>query len=141
MLQSGPGVQNEDKENVKRVMSVFGEEDFEILFPSHDRLYNYESFLVAVGLYPMFCGEDDPSIGLTEAEACKRELSTLFAHIIFETNGGRPDHAEYFRQGLRQIKDHHCGKYPKFPPFDGPPECNFHSNGWTARTWTPYEHA
>ena len=65
MLQSGPGVQNEDKENVRRLMDVFGEEDFEHLFPEHDRMYSYEAFVVAAGLYPKFCGEDDPSLGLT----------------------------------------------------------------------------
>ena len=122
-------------------MEVFGEEDFEHLFPLHDKLYSYEAFIVAAGLFPKFCGEDDPSLGLTSAEVCKRELATLFSHVIFETNGGEPDHHEYFRQGLKHIKDHHCGKYPKYPPFDGPPECNFHSHGWSAKTWPPYEHA
>ena len=123
------------------LMEVFGEEDFEHLFPVHDRMYNYEAFVVAAGLYPKFCGEDDPSLGLTAAEVCKRELATIFSHMIFESNGGQPDHHEYFRQGLKHVKDHHCGKYPKFPPFDGPPECNFHSHGWSAKTWPPYEHA
>lgn len=32
-LQTGPGVANEDKYNVRRIMEVFGEEDFEHLFP------------------------------------------------------------------------------------------------------------
>ena len=140
-LQSGGSVGNNDKENVRMIMEVFGEEDFEHLFPLHDRLYTYEAFTVAAGLFPKFCGEDDPSLGLTAAEVCKRELATLFSHVIFETNGGEPDHHEYFRQGLKHIKDHHCGKYPKYPPFDGPPECNFHSHGWSAKTWPPYEHA
>ena len=140
-LQSGSAVENEDKENVRRIMEVFGEEDFEHLFPLHDKLYTYEAFVVAAGLFPKFCGEDDPSLGLTSAEVCKRELATLFSHVIFETNGAEPDHHEYFRQGLKHIKDHHCGKYPKYPPFDGPAECNFHSHGWSAKTWPPYEHA
>ena len=140
-LESGPGVQNEDKYNVRRIMEVFCEEDFEHLFPNHDHLYTYESFVVAAGLYPKFCGESDPSLALSETEACKRELATLFAHIIYESNGGTPDHHEYFRQGLKHVKDHHCGKYPKYPPFDGPPECDFYSHGWTAKTWTPIEHA
>lgn len=39
------------------------------------------------------------------------------------------------------MKDHHCGKYPKFPPFDGPAECDFHSHGWSAKTWPPQDHA
>ena len=96
-LQSGPDVQNEDKENVRMIMEVFGEEDFEHLFPLHDKLYTYEAFTVAAGLFPKFCGETDESLGLTEAEVCKRELATLFSHVIFETNGSEPDHHEYFR--------------------------------------------
>ena len=96
-LQSGPGVQNEDKENVRRIMEVFGEEDFEHLFPLHDKLYTYEAFVVAAGLFPQFCGENDASLGLTDAEVCKRELATIFSHVIFETNGSEPDHHEYFR--------------------------------------------
>ena len=126
---------------MKTIMEVFGEEDYEHLFPLHNKQYTYEAFVTAAGLFPKFCGEGDPSLGLTDAEVCKRELSTLFAHVIFETNGGQPDHHEYFRQGLKNVKDHHCGKYPKYPPFDGPPECNFHSHGWSAATWPPYEHA
>ena len=97
-LQSGPGVQNEDKENVRRIMEVFSEDDFEHLFPQHNRHFTYDSFLVAAGLYPKFCNEDDPSLGLNQADVCKRELATLFAHIIHETNAGEPEHAhEYFR--------------------------------------------
>ena len=123
-------------------MEVFSESDFEHLFPQHSRHFTYDALLVAAGLYPKFCNEDDPSLGLTEADVCKRELATLFAHIIHETNAGEPEHShEYFRQGLRHVKDHHCGKYPKYPPFDGPPECDFHSHGWSAKTWPPQEHA
>lgn len=123
-------------------MEVFSEEDFEHLFPMHDRLYDYDAFIVAAGLYPKFCNESDPSLGLSDGEVCKRELSTLFAHIIYETNAGDPENShETFRQGLKYVKDHHCGKYPKWPPFDGPPECDFHSHGWSAKTWPSQEHA
>lgn len=135
-LQSGPSKGNHDKDNVRRIMEVFSEEDFEHLFPMHDRLYDYDAFVVAAGLYPKFCNESDPSLGLSDSEVCKRELSTLFAHIIYETNAGDPENShETFRQGLKYVKDHHCGKYPKWPPFDGPPECDFHSHGWSAKTW------
>ena len=73
---------------MKTIMEVFGEEDYEHLFPLHNKQYTYEAFVTAAGLFPKFCGEGDPSLGLTDAEVCKRELSTLFAHVIFETNGG-----------------------------------------------------
>ena len=76
---------------------MLGEEDFEHLFPIHDKMYTYEAFVVAAGLYPKFCGEVDPSLELTSAEVCKRELATLFSHMIFETNAAGPDHHEYFR--------------------------------------------
>lgn len=97
-LQSGPGVQNEDKENVRRIMEVFSESDYEHLFPQHNRHFTYDSLLVAAGLYPKFCDESDESLGLTEADVCKRELATLFSHIIHETNAGEPEHShEYYR--------------------------------------------
>ena len=35
-------------------MEVFGEEDFEHLFPLHDKLYTYEAFVVAAGLAPVY---------------------------------------------------------------------------------------
>jgi len=142
MLQSGPGLENEDKENVRRIMDVFREHDWNFLFPMADRLYTYDSFIVAAGLYPKFCGEDDPSLGLTADDVCRRELAMLFAHIIFETNADEPAQGhDYFKQGLHHVKDHHCGKYPKFPPFDGPPECDFHSSGWSGKMWPAQEHA
>ena len=98
MLQSGPGVENEDKENVRRIMDVFREHDWNFLFPMTDRLYTYDSFIVAAGLYPKFCNEDDPSLGLTADDVCRRELATLFAHVIFETNADDPSQGhEYFK--------------------------------------------
>lgn len=51
-LQSGPRVANKEKKNVRMLMEVFGEEDFEHLFPVHDKLYTYEAFIVAAGLFP-----------------------------------------------------------------------------------------
>lgn len=51
-LHSGPGTKNDDKENVRMIMEVFGEEDYEHLSPLHDKLYTYEAFVVAAGLFP-----------------------------------------------------------------------------------------
>jgi hypothetical protein len=46
--------------------------------------YNYKAFITAVSKYPAFCGERG-AVGqastLSDDELCKKELSTLFAHI------------------------------------------------------------
>ena len=51
--------------------------------------YETIDFLRAVALYPAFCGEHNEASELFNLEdsekACKRELATLMAHIVFET--------------------------------------------------------
>ncbi len=67
---------------------IFNREFWDFLFPNRVREYDYDSFLGAVARYPAFCGEE-ASKSFTLEETCKRELSTLLAHMIFETGGYR----------------------------------------------------
>ena len=77
-----------EQENVELVNKILDREFWNFLFPNRVRDYDYESFLGAVARYPAFCGEAT-STGYSLEETCKRELSTLFAHMIFETGGYR----------------------------------------------------
>ena len=77
-------------ENVKLVRSILTLEDFIELFPFGMRLiYHQYNFLKAVAQYPAFCGEYRAIQGIynlsNQRAACKRELATLFAHMIFES--------------------------------------------------------
>ena len=55
--------------------------------------YTYDQFLRSVAQFPAFCGEFQTDEGIpntnTQERACKRELATLFAHIVFES--GEPN--------------------------------------------------
>jgi len=69
-----------DFDNVKRVLRLFPEEDYDFVVPERNDLYEYEGLLRAIGKFPAFCGESNLS-GYTLDETCKRELATLFAHF------------------------------------------------------------
>ena len=49
---------------------------------------DYEAFLQSVAMFPAFCNEYKPiRDNLQNQElACRRELATLFAHMIYETS-------------------------------------------------------
>ena len=79
--------------------------------------YSYEAFLQAVAQYPYFCNEFEPKkVFLSDVKtACKRELSTLLAHMIYESGDydGFNWHAtetEIFDQGLAYGRDVKCNK-------------------------------
>jgi len=58
MTVDGNAEDYRSKENVKRVMRLVKEDDWEYLFPMRSKeLYEYEGFLHAVGKYEAFCGE------------------------------------------------------------------------------------
>ena len=56
---------------------MLSQAQWDYLFPIAISLYDYDSFLQAVGKFPKFCLEGN-------ADLCKRELSTLFAHTTHE---------------------------------------------------------
>ena len=100
------------KTNVKRVERVLGKTGFEHLFPLRNKLYTYEGFLQAVGKFPKFCDEHGDNLkAMTDDQACKRELATMFAHFNQET-GYHGWHAtiEPFRQGLYHITEWACSE-------------------------------
>ena len=72
---------------------MFPEAKFNEWFPNKNAIYTYTSFLKAVAKFPAFCGEGN---GITEGEACKRELAALGAHMFHES------------AGLSQLKDPAC---------------------------------
>ena len=66
-------------DNVSLVSSLIDETDWADIFFDRDPIYTYENFLKAVAKFPAFCGETNIE-GQSIEEACKRELSALFAH-------------------------------------------------------------
>ena len=76
-----------DLPNIKLIDSIIGAEEWDNLFPRRIPRYTYDKFLHAVAQYPAFCNEFQvKDANLRDQEvACKRELSTLFAHMIFES--------------------------------------------------------
>lgn len=81
------------------------EEDFEALFPARNEIYTYDGFLRAAARFPKFCN-DDANGGSGSDEMCKRELATLFAHIVKETgNSGAMEGLEEWQTGLLHIHE------------------------------------
>lgn len=98
-----------------RVGSHISEAKFNELFPLANSFYTYNNFLKAVAKFPAFCNQvNSEYTGLTiNAEnldnACKRELSTLFAHIALESGKNDPWNATAeYKQGLFNLDDG-CG--------------------------------
>ena len=78
-----------DHANVQLINTVLPEGDWRAIFPKAEP-HDYTVFLRAVAQYAAFCNEFDqdtypPADGWTLDHFCKRELSTLFAHIAYET--------------------------------------------------------
>lgn len=59
MTVDGDALDYRDKANVKRVMRLIDEDDWEYLFPIRNDLYEFEGFLHAVGKFEAFCGESN----------------------------------------------------------------------------------
>ena len=118
------------------MQSFLTEEEWDYLFPESLDLYTYEAFLQAVGEFPKFCGEGFMDADDTLLTSCKREISTVLAHVIRETG-----HNEYerdypqWRQGLMYITEIAC------TPPDGKPECNYKTedSDWRTDAWPPVE--
>jgi hypothetical protein len=104
------------KTNVIRVKRLVTKSAFEnTLFPKRNTIYTYEGFLEAVAKYPKFCDENHLT-GVTDDDACRTELSTLFAHFAQESgyHGGRiqinKKNVEDWQQGLYHIHEDGCPK-------------------------------
>lgn len=116
-----------DQANVKTVMSVLSEDQWDFLFPVANELYDYDSFLKAVGQFPMFCGEDYGRPAL-----CQRELATFFAHTAREVGKENPSGTyPEWRQSLYFVTENAC------TPAHGKSNCNYASTGWSATVWPP----
>ena len=75
------------RENVKMVQQTFKEQDWAYLFPFAPKGYTWDLFLQVVARFPAFCGEYEPMRPnlQTPEDACRRELASLFTHIIAES--------------------------------------------------------
>lgn len=106
-------------------MSVLDEDQWDYLFPVANAIYDYDSFLLALAKFPMFCAEGD-------SDLCKRELSTFFAHTTHEVGKETPnDTYPEWRQGFYFITENAC------TPSVGAWTCDYKSSGWSATAWPP----
>ena len=61
MAVDGDALDYLDKANVKRIMRLVDEDDWDYIFPKRNELYEYEGFLHAAGKFEAFCGESNLS--------------------------------------------------------------------------------
>ena len=84
-----PGESIYSRDNVKLVNNVFSAEQFAAIFPEADEEFTYHSLLTAIAHYPKFCNEfesvSENSNMQSQEKVCRRELATLFAHMIYES--------------------------------------------------------
>jgi len=73
-------------DNVARVKRVFNEAKYNDWTEQRADIYTYNNFLRAVAKYPAFCGEANSPRGLSDDDACKRALATLFANINYASD-------------------------------------------------------
>jgi len=89
-----------------RVSKLISKKQFESLFPHHDTLYKYESFIAATEKFPLFATEG------TDLQN-KRELMAFFANIAHETTDGWPEaEGGAYVWGLVYKEEQDCLKKP-----------------------------
>jgi len=104
------------KANVQLVQQFLTEDAFNDLFSRRNKdgkadfKYTYDGLLRAIGKFPAFCGEHNTSD--SDLDACKTEISTIFAHFVQETSMNSPwDNTHgtpYFKQGLYFLQEIAC---------------------------------
>ena len=86
------------QDNIKRIKEILSEEDWEFLFPLRNEQYDYYDFLYAAASYPAFCNSRVLEDSTSYEELCKRELSTILAHMIEDTNlNDQFDNVDFWR--------------------------------------------
>lgn len=100
------------RDNVVLVNMIFTEEMSAELFSEAHSQFLYDKFLTAIAYYPMFCAEyvyseSNPNLQSQEV-ACKRELATFMAHIIYESGEAISQDKASFHTGLKKRKESGC---------------------------------
>lgn len=75
------------KPNAMRVKSVLPESTFNDWLIDGNSMYTYNSFLRAVAKFPAFCGESVSPLNYGDDDTCKREIATIFAHMMITSDG------------------------------------------------------
>jgi hypothetical protein len=81
-------VPSTETENSQRFKRVFSEADFNTVFPLRKGIYTYQGLVDAVKAFPAFCGEKGTyaqAATLSLDDVCRKELATLFAHVVIES--------------------------------------------------------
>ena len=139
MTVDGDALDYRSKPNVRRVMDLVDEDEWDELFPIRQPLYEYEGFLRAVGKFEAFCGEGNLE-GYDEEDTCARELAALFAHFGQET-GLHDTHSEWpesqgapeWKQGLYWVTEIRCTE--GLGPDVGMSSCDYKESGWAGTAY------
>ena len=73
--------------NAKRVKANLPESTFNEWTSNASSIYSYQAFLRAVAKFPAFCGESNAPHGYSDDDTCKREIATLFTHMLINSDG------------------------------------------------------
>jgi chitodextrinase len=111
-------------QNVRNIILILSEAQFDYLFPLRAAEYTYDAFLSGCAYWPDFC---------SDAEVCRDELAVMFSHMVQETgaHSSTPlDGVDEWRQGLYHSSEMGCPDLDKcyeytqwtnayYPPVDG----------------------
>ena len=103
-------------QNVKNIMAVFTEQDWNYLFPMRKPVYQYTGFLAAAAKFPSLCNDvPETSTIRSQSLLCKKELATMFAHFTQEVGAHLGNDYNFngllldeYRQGLWYIEEAGC---------------------------------
>ena len=134
---------NNNQDNIKRIMRVFTNAQWDDLFSKSNSVYQYEEFLKGAWKYPYFCNENLISTESLD-ETCKRELAGIFAHYAQETGMHSTwEDVPEWKQGLFYLHEIGCGEQPVctgytaaghayYPPVAGK---TYHGRGSKQLSW------
>ncbi|MFT4746423.1 MAG: hypothetical protein ACI8XG_000496 [Congregibacter sp.] len=120
--------------NVRRIIRIMNENQFNYLFYKHRAPYTYIDFIKASAKWPRFCGEmleAHPFIDTADKDAamdksCKGEMASMFAHFSQEV--GAHTGGEEWREGLYFVEEVGCQNG----------ECNSYNAPCIDGTWTQF---
>ena len=86
LANTGSELNYKEATNVKLVESFLTCNEWVTFFPQANSIYTVTNLLRAMAKFPAFCNEVDDSLGLSQEDACKKELAAFLANVSHETS-------------------------------------------------------